>query len=97
MDQRSARRPLVAIVLAFLSVAGSLLSAAHAQNTVAISPSGVLLKGDPGQTLTGSVRIDNPMDTDAGLTTSTQDFAYDDKGQLTFYPAQSLPTSAASW
>lgn len=85
------------LALLCAAIAAAWLAPAHAQNTVAVDPSGKLLQGQPGQTLNGTVHIDNPMKDAVAVQTSIQDFGYNDKGELTFHPAGTFPTSAASW
>lgn len=89
--------PCLLILVAALSVTVMAAQRVSAQSTVAVSPGGALLQGEPGQTLSGSVRLDNPASDAAAVTTSVQDFAYDQNGELTVYPAGMLPSSAASW
>jgi len=99
LSHRPAHRlpvPLLGLIVV-VALAGTLLPKAGAQNTVAVSPAGVLLQGDAGQTLNGTLRLDNPTSDDAAVTTSIQDFSYDSAGELTFHPAGSVAGSAASW
>lgn len=85
------------VVLTLMVVCAMLFTPGLAQDTVAVSPSGALLDGQLGETLNATVRVDNPAAHAVAVNVSVQDFGYDDKGELTYFPAGSLAESVTSW
>jgi len=74
-----------------------LLPLASAQLAVGVNPPGLILQGQPGATLTATIRLDNPQSQPIQVRVSLGDWNYNDRGQITFYPPNTLPGSAASW
>ena len=84
------------LFLLFLTVSG-FPGQVDAQGVLVLDASGKTLQGEPGQTLTGTVHVDNPNADPVTVRTSISDWYYDDQGQVAYAPAGSIDRSAAPW
>lgn len=75
-----------------------LLAVAASQGGAALmDPASFLHQGRAGQTISGTVRVSNPMPTSLSLTLYISDWSFDPVGQFTFADAGTLERSASDW
>lgn len=83
--------------LIFLICLTSLVvSKAQAQG-LSMSPTRLFFSGQPGETLTQTIRLGNTSDVDQSLTVSYKDWIRDESGNKVYFEAGSLNHSNASW
>ncbi|HEX7022877.1 MAG TPA: hypothetical protein VF171_08465 [Trueperaceae bacterium] len=84
---------LLTVVLAALLS----LSAATAQTALGLQPPAKLYTLAPGESITQTLRVDNPASEPVAIRVYPGDWQFDAYGKSVFYPAGSLPQSASSW
>lgn len=83
------------IILAILSLL--LISSAYSQGAISVQPSALLFTLQPGESVSQTLKIDNPSTGSLAVRVYPEDWQYNSGGNIDYFPAGTLPTSAVPW
>ncbi len=75
----------------------ALLTLGLSQNALEIDPANAFLEAEPGQTLTGVIKVRNLSPATVTVEAFLQDFWLEAQGRLELLPPESLPQSLGGW
>lgn len=80
-----------------LFAAGLFCGAVGAQGAVSVQPNAIIHTASPGGSVTQQLRLDNPGSAPLDISIYPGDWQHDSSGQIDYFPAGTLETSAANW
>lgn len=82
-------------ILAILSLL--LISSVYGQGAISVQPPALLFTLQPGESVSQTLRIDNPSTGTLAVRVYPEDWQYNSNGDIDYFPAGTLPTSAVPW
>lgn len=80
-----------------LLAAGLFCGVTGAQGAVSVQPNAIIHTTSPGGSVTQQLRLDNPGTAPLNISIYPGDWQHDSGGQIAFFPAGTLESSAANW